>query len=309
MTPEKRAAWLEWRRGGIGASDVAAILGLSKWSSAFDVWASKVHGLGSGPTAATERGHMLEEAIMKRAKPMIGARWHSKGKPSIGPESWQRCTPDYTLRFGDGREELIECKSTRDKLSEGEWEHEPPDYYRLQCQWQMLVTGFRVCHLPVWSTMTDEFRVYRVERNDELLSVLVPRMREWWERHVVGGERPPMSPGKVATEYLLQEYGEGSRRIDIATESDEQLVAAYQIADREAKDAKARRDELADALKDRIGEWGGLKGDFGVIKVSRAKRRKVDWKAWRTACPSEASTLDQYTDRVPQLTLNPRGLK
>jgi predicted phage-related endonuclease len=37
-----RADWLEWRRGGIGGSDVAAILGVSPWRTEFDVWASKV---------------------------------------------------------------------------------------------------------------------------------------------------------------------------------------------------------------------------------------------------------------------------
>ena len=37
-TPE----WLEWRRSRIGASDAAAILGVSQWDSAFDLWQRKL---------------------------------------------------------------------------------------------------------------------------------------------------------------------------------------------------------------------------------------------------------------------------
>ena len=37
-----RAEWLAWRRSGIGASDVAGILGISPWASPFTVWADKL---------------------------------------------------------------------------------------------------------------------------------------------------------------------------------------------------------------------------------------------------------------------------
>lgn len=37
-----RADWLAWRRGGIGATDIAAILGVSTWASPWSVWAEKV---------------------------------------------------------------------------------------------------------------------------------------------------------------------------------------------------------------------------------------------------------------------------
>lgn len=292
--------WLEWRRGGIGASDVAAVLDLiPNWDSPFNVWASKVHGLDRGGNDATERGHMLEEAIMKRAKVELGARWHRKGKPTVGPESWMRCTPDYTLTFPDGREELVECKSTRDKL----WPVEPPDYYRLQCQWQMLVMGKSVCHLAAYSTMTDEFRVYRVERNNALLGLLVPHLRDWWKRHVIGGEQPEIRYSEVATRYLLQEHPRAKRRLAIATEEDEQLAQQYRQACLRAKAAQAERDHLNALLKERIGDAGGLKGDFGVLKLSRAKRHRIDWKAFRVACPYEDSVLRQYRIASPQLRL------
>ena len=38
-----REEWLEYRKLGIGGSDVAAILGISKWKSAIDLWLDKTN--------------------------------------------------------------------------------------------------------------------------------------------------------------------------------------------------------------------------------------------------------------------------
>ena len=35
--------WLNWRKKGLGGSDIAAILGISKWSSAIDIWLQKTN--------------------------------------------------------------------------------------------------------------------------------------------------------------------------------------------------------------------------------------------------------------------------
>ena len=36
-----REEWLEYRKQGIGGSDVAAILGISKWKSEIEIWITK----------------------------------------------------------------------------------------------------------------------------------------------------------------------------------------------------------------------------------------------------------------------------
>jgi putative phage-type endonuclease len=41
MNREERAAWLKERKLGIGGSEVAAIMGLSKYSTPWQVWAEK----------------------------------------------------------------------------------------------------------------------------------------------------------------------------------------------------------------------------------------------------------------------------
>ena len=38
-----REEWLRYRKQGIGGSDVAAILGISKWNSAISLWLNKTN--------------------------------------------------------------------------------------------------------------------------------------------------------------------------------------------------------------------------------------------------------------------------
>ena len=56
------AEWLDWRRGVIGASDAATIMGENPWASARRLLEEKL-GLHQsfGGNAATREGHRLEE--------------------------------------------------------------------------------------------------------------------------------------------------------------------------------------------------------------------------------------------------------
>lgn len=64
-TKTDEAAWLEWRKGGIGGSDVASILNLSTWGSPFTVWCDKL-GIDLGKSIETPRQRMgkRQEAVL-----------------------------------------------------------------------------------------------------------------------------------------------------------------------------------------------------------------------------------------------------
>src|SRR5690348_4034345 len=58
------AEWLALRNSGIGASEVAAILGESKYDSPYSLWARKTGRTEPGPrTAIQRRGLVFENAI------------------------------------------------------------------------------------------------------------------------------------------------------------------------------------------------------------------------------------------------------
>ena len=57
--------WLCWRKKGIGGSDVSAILGINKWTSAFELWLDKTNQKNDPVEVneAMELGIVMEPAI------------------------------------------------------------------------------------------------------------------------------------------------------------------------------------------------------------------------------------------------------
>lgn len=68
ITAEQR----EERRKWVGASDVAAILGLDEFRTANDIWASKVHELDDLKKSAAGYGDDLEPIALDRAERLFG---------------------------------------------------------------------------------------------------------------------------------------------------------------------------------------------------------------------------------------------
>ena len=64
-----REEWLGWRRQGIGGSDVAAIIGISPFRTARDIYYDKL-GIAAveedkGNWVALEMGNLLEDLVAK----------------------------------------------------------------------------------------------------------------------------------------------------------------------------------------------------------------------------------------------------
>ena len=65
--------WLEWRKGKIGASDAATILGVSPWATPFQLWEEKL-GLSKPKemTASMQRGKDLERQALRAFEDIVG---------------------------------------------------------------------------------------------------------------------------------------------------------------------------------------------------------------------------------------------
>ena len=68
--------WLEYRRKGVGGSDAGAILGLSRYASAFSVWNDKVGNVTAefSGNEATEWGNDLERIVAEKYARTYNAR-------------------------------------------------------------------------------------------------------------------------------------------------------------------------------------------------------------------------------------------
>lgn len=71
-----RAQWLELRRQGIGGSDVAAILGLSKWRTALEVWQDKTATAPADDREPSQAARATEiDERSERGEPVTEQDW------------------------------------------------------------------------------------------------------------------------------------------------------------------------------------------------------------------------------------------
>ena len=182
--------WYEQRRRGIGGSDAAAVLGYSRWHSAYDVWRSKIDDTvtdADNGNESTRRGSRREPELIQEYSNVTGKQVYSA--PHL-------IHPDYSYVCAnlDGiipNERVIEAKTARrsDGWGEPETEDIPIDYY-LQTQHYMLIAT-ALGLIPDDNPLCDIFasiageaiKIYTIKGNKELWAAMLQKYAEFW-RHV-----------------------------------------------------------------------------------------------------------------------------
>jgi putative phage-type endonuclease len=187
----ERLQWLEERRRGIGGSDVAAILGLSPWKSPYRVYQEKRKEVEDwNGNEATDWGKRMEPAIRQ---------WYSDktGLEVRLPDGiiFNEKYP-FMLASIDGFTEGprgVEIKTARSGKGWGEpGTNEIPDYYTLQVQHYMAVTGLPVFDVPV-SIAGGPPCLYEVPADKELIEILIEAEAKFWQRVVDGNPPEPVN--------------------------------------------------------------------------------------------------------------------
>jgi putative phage-type endonuclease len=283
MSPTQ-AEWLARRRQGLGASEVAAVLGLSPFASAWDVWVRKTdpEAPASGDDSARARGRRLESAVLDWMSE--DARMDRRCIPPHtvfqGPESWALCTPDDLYHRPQHPDEWgMEAKTDRDADGWGP-AGDPrgvPVYYALQAHWCMYCTGAERWDVGVYLPIVDDWRRYTLERDPKVEQVLVERCGEWWERHVVQGLVPDMTASPAATAWLSRRFRAGRAPLRAATPAEEALVRQHVAAKLRVAGAEIERDKIANQLRQSIGDAEGLifRGGKATWKADKRGKRTL----------------------------------
>ena len=176
----------------IGASDVPAITGTSRWSSRADLLARLRGARSESPGKAAAFGHLLEPVLLEVARVTTGLpivkppTWiHPKGRP------WQRLSLDGMAPDpGGGGLRIFEFKTTGDFLFRSNWTKDSPaPYVADQVQAQLEATGACAAEVFVWVHSAGGPRIYRYEVLPSPLraSEIVEACEALWaEKEVVG---------------------------------------------------------------------------------------------------------------------------
>ena len=275
-----RAAWLAERRTGIGGSDAAAVLGLSRFATPLDVYLDKRGELPeSEPNAAMEWGNRLEPIVRD-------AYADATGRTVRVPTTILRSeTHPFMLASIDGVTEdgrLLEIKTARSADGWGDaGTDQIPEAYLIQVQHYLTVTRLSLADVAVLIGGSD-FRLYEIAADPELQSILQQTEAAFWGR-VQRGEPPdPIT------------YADAQKRWKAAKAEIVQADAEIFQAVTDLHDAKARiadlekdADRLQAAICAAMGERDVLVyGDatLATWKAAKASAR-FDAKAFQAAHP------------------------
>lgn len=180
MPDEHLQEWYENRRTGIGGSDAAAVLGMSKWKTPYQVWREKVYGERQPDNGQFERGRDLESFIREKYEKETGEK--------VFTQSFVR-DPNYDFVVGnlDGitDEKVVEFKTS---LFD-DWGDEPPIEYVLQCQHYLLLTGYDEADLVVLILSTWKIKTFHIHADKELQDLMVENYQKFWKH--VEDKTPP----------------------------------------------------------------------------------------------------------------------
>ena len=261
-----REEWLVLRRKGIGGSDAAAIVGLDRYRSPFDVYADK---LGLKPeipdNEAMRQGRDLEQYVAERFMEATGKRVRRRNAMLQHPE--------YPFMIADidrwivGENAGLECKTTsvlnRAKFSQGEF---PPNYY-VQCVDYMAVTGAERWYLAVL-VLNKAFHVFTIERDEAEIQALIAAEKDFWENHVMKQIPPALDGSEVTSEIIKQLFPEAREATETALFGYEGKIQQYLELDTKVKELECERDKLKQELQLAMAD----------AEIGRAQGYIVEWK-------------------------------
>lgn len=257
-----REEWLELRRHGIGGSDAAAIVGLSKWASPYTVWADKTGRLPDKPdTEAMRQGRDLEEYVAQRFSEATGKRVKRCNAILYNP-AYPHSHADVD-RMIVGENAGLECKTTSTLDVKQFLGVEFPEKYYAQCVHYMAITGADRWYLAVL-VLGKEFHVYTLERDEAEIRALMDAETAFWEQYVETDTPPAADGAESTTDAIRTIYSDSSQSICILF-GRETLLEEYMALKSQSKALDARIAEIQNTIMEDMQD--AERGECGAYTV------------------------------------------
>ena len=208
--------WLAYRRQGIGGSDVAAILGISPFRTARDLYDDKLNIASAADDAgnwvALEMGHLLEPLVARIFAKKTGLEVFQIKKMFQHPQyPFMLADVDYFVRLPNGKIAILEIKTTNYNAKDHWWkdgEECVPVYYETQGRHYMTVMDIdEIFYCCLYGNNEDEVIIRHLYRDREYEQEMIYLEREFWHDHILTRIPPPYTEdGSLILESLRRRF-------------------------------------------------------------------------------------------------------
>ena len=261
----------------IGGSDIAAVMGLSRWSSPLQLWAEKTGKIPPKDLSALEHveiGTDLEEYVAQKFTKKTGYK--------IRRDQRTFTHADYPYMVGHidrwvcGEDAILECKTTSG-WNAREWEGEDmPKEYILQVMWYLGLVGKTVGYVACLIG-GQKFAWKEIKFDDALFKNMVEAARSFWEDFVLTGLPPVASAFDGDT---LEALFPGSNESTIHFEAENNAVLNDLIEQRQGGV------EQMNLVKEEVERLSNLiKQHLGEATYGQTDQYKISWKSQSRTTP------------------------
>lgn len=280
MTHEQ---WLQGRIAYLGASEVAAAMGLNDYRSPYDVFLQKTgqEEIDQTHTPQSESGLRLEDTVADWWAEKNGMKVRRDNKIRIHPRlDFFRCNLDrVVVGTGDRGPGVCEIKTTSRSNFETWQDGEGKSWmnYYIQVQAQLAITGYQwavvVCLVADRFTGFNPPETIPIERDEEMISMIETFVEAFWSDYVL----PQIPPPAVSDEDVKRLYpkGESEKVLSVDGDTLEVIKSAY-LFDQKAKDFKKQADDEKRKVKLLMQDYSQINyQDEKVVTFKNDKDKQV----------------------------------
>lgn len=276
-----RPTWLAARRHGLGASDVAAVLGFSAYRSPWEVWREKTsRNLPDEEWSdAAQLGTELEPYLLASAERLLADTVtrtdHQLYAHPTHP--WRLCSPDAHLPWHGAGVQLKTAGLASGHGTPKGWDDDnTPLGYEIQCRWEMHVMGWHRVELVALVANRGLIR-RTITRDIALERELVGQVDAWWQHHVAGGVEPPVGEVDNALLSALYPRPDVGRTVTLGPDGVDAWSGYRRAQEAEAR-ARREKEACGARLKHELGEAElGQTADGTLLCAWSQRKGRVDW--------------------------------
>jgi putative phage-type endonuclease len=267
------------RKKYIGGSDAAAIIGLSKWKTPYEVWLEKTdQGVQKEETLPMRVGSLMEDVVAKLWSSQYGKKLKKSNKTIF--------SKDYPFIGGNldrlivGEKSFLEVKTAGERFSK-EWNEKIPIAYLVQCLHYLYITRYEYCYLCVLIG-NNELKSYQIYYKDyqKQIEQIIQKEVEFWQKYVLTKTPPPViaEDSEILQQQFINQIKPQEQELDLSNDDEVQLLLEnLESYKQDKKKLEEHISELENKIKLKLGEY----------QIARTSRYIIEWKV------QERSTIDK----------------